>query len=150
MRGWSSSNPATLCCSTIIKTGEWPAMYMCLKSIEFAPFLLDIRTDSMVYQVFHLMSSKSQTTILKTLHTSESSSNMYPSVNRGVGSFYSTCGTRHVAVVTNLVIRHKWGKDWVVITTNNHSCWQMLSLALPWKPFSISGYCPLHPQFNKI
>jgi hypothetical protein len=35
-----------------------------------------------------------------------------------VSSSWSACGIRRVTLVTNLVIRHEWGKDHIVITTN--------------------------------
>jgi len=35
-----------------------------------------------------------------------------------VNSSYSTSDTRHVTLVTNPVISHEWGKNLIVITTN--------------------------------
>jgi hypothetical protein len=38
-----------------------------------------------------------------------------------VNSSCSTCGTRCLTLVTNPVISHEWGNDWIVITTHFYS-----------------------------
>ena len=40
-----------------------------------------------------------------------------------VNSSCSTSGTCRVTLVTKPVICHKWGKDWIVITTNGTHPW---------------------------
>ena len=49
---------------------------------------------------------------------------------RLVRSSYSTCGTRHVTLVTNQVISRGWGKDRIVITTNGTYPWSFVTQIL--------------------
>ena len=43
-----------------------------------------------------------------------------------VSSLCSTCGTRHVTLVTNPVTSHGWGKNGIVITTNRTYSWSFV------------------------
>ena len=40
---------------------------------------------------------------------------LWTQVHQKVGSSCSTCGKHHVILVTTQVIRHEWGKEWIVI-----------------------------------
>jgi hypothetical protein len=44
-----------------------------------------------------------------------------------VGSSYSTSGTCCVTIITNPVIGHEWGKNWIVITSNGTCLWSFMT-----------------------
>ena len=43
-----------------------------------------------------------------------------------VNSSCSISGSRHVTLVSNLVISHEWGQDWIAITTNITHLWVLI------------------------
>jgi hypothetical protein len=47
-----------------------------------------------------------------------------------VCSSYSTSATRRVTPVTNKMIRHEWGKDWIVIMINKTYAWSFVTQIL--------------------
>jgi hypothetical protein len=51
--------------------------------------------------------------------------------SRRVSSSCSTSDTHHVNLVTNLVIRHEWGKDWEVLTTSGTYTWSFVTQIFP-------------------
>ena len=50
--------------------------------------------------------------------------------SRRVNSSCSTCGTRRVTLVTNMVTSHEWEKYRIVITTNETYQWSFVTLIL--------------------
>ena len=79
-------------------------------------------------------STKGQTTIYKTYTYNWRLSNTIPLKTGGelrcsgrVSSSCSTCGTRRVNLVTNLVISREWGKDREVLTTSGTYPWSFVT-----------------------
>ena len=77
--------------------------------------------------------TKEQTIIYKALHRKVKN----PTKNQGelgysgmVGSSCSTCGTCRVILVINPGIRHEWGKNRMVITTNGTYPWSFVTQIL--------------------
>ena len=78
--------------------------------------------------------SKGQAMIYKTLHRKQRSSNSNHTKNRRWiqvllvwSSSCSTSSTSHVTLVTNPVISHEWGKNWIVIMTNRTYLWSFVT-----------------------
>ena len=91
------------------------------------------------------MTDKTTTKRKRTNYDLETTTQKILKCSGSVGSSCFTCGTRRVTVVTNLVISHEWGKNGIVITTNNHSgyysnCGKMLSLAFLCLSFRIFSF----------
>jgi len=63
-----------------------------------------------------------------------------------VTSSCSTCGTRRVTLVTNLVVSHEWGKNRIVITTR-FTCVGSNDTFIHWKLHNMFGLCELKAHF---
>ena len=60
--------------------------------------------------------------------------------SRRISSFCSTCGTRRVTLVTHPLIRHGWGKDRVVNTTNGTYPWSFVTHGHLWHRYSLVNF----------